>query len=93
MDNKSIFLIIRKGYGYFSRLGEKVGVWETELRSIMFNISKIEKETVLPYKKETINNKKIKESEQQEHKNEFDMIMKKDRLQNLILTKSLIVKL
>ena len=58
----------------------------------MFNISKIEKETVLPYQKETIN-KKIKESEQQEHKNEFDMIMKKDRLQNLILTKSLIVKL
>ena len=59
----------------------------------MFNISKIEKEMVLPYQKETINNKKIKESEQQEHKNEFDMIMKKDRLQNLILTKSLIVKL
>ena len=59
----------------------------------MFNISKIEKETVLTYQKETINNKKIKESEQQEHKNEFDMIMKKDRLQNLILTKSLIVKL
>ena len=58
----------------------------------MFNISKIEKETVLPYQKETIN-KKIKESEQQEHKNEFDMIMKKDRLQNLILTKSLIIKL
>ena len=59
----------------------------------MFNISKIEKETVHPYQKETTNNKKIKESEQQEHKNEFDMIMKKDRLQNLILTQSLIVKL
>ena len=59
----------------------------------MFNISKIEKETVLSYQKETINNKKIKESEQQEHKHEFDMIKKKDRLQNLILTKSLIVKL
>ena len=39
----------------------------------MFNISKIEKETVLPYQKETINNKKIKESEQQEDKNELDM--------------------
>ena len=59
----------------------------------MVNISKIEKETVLPYQKETINNKKIKESEQQEHKNEFDIIMKKDILENLILTKSLIVKL
>ena len=59
----------------------------------MFNISKIEKEMVLPYQKETINNKKIKESKQQEHKNELDMIMKKDRLQNLILTHSLIVKL
>jgi len=59
----------------------------------MFNISKIEKETAVSYKKETFNNKKIKGSEQQEHKNELDMIMKKDRLQNLILTQSLIVKL
>ena len=59
----------------------------------MINISKIEKETAVSYKKETFNNKKIKESEQQEHKNTFDMVMKKDRLQNLILTKSLIVKL
>ena len=59
----------------------------------MLNISKIEKATVLSYQKETINNKKIKESEQQENKNAFDMAMKKDRLQNLILTKSLIVKL
>ena len=59
----------------------------------MLNISKIEKETVLPYQKKTINNKKIKESEQQEHKNEFNVVMKKDRLQNLILTQSLIVKL
>ena len=59
----------------------------------MFNISKIGKETVLSYQKEAINNKKIKESEQQKHKNGFDIVMKKDRLQNLILTKSLIVKL
>ena len=59
----------------------------------MVNISKIEKETTVSYKKETFNNKKIKESEQQEHQNEFDIVMKKDRLQNLILTKSLIVKL
>ena len=59
----------------------------------MFNISKIEKETVASYQKRTFNNKKIKESEQQEHQNGFDIVMKKDRLQNLILTKSLIVKL
>ena len=59
----------------------------------MFNISKIEKETVLAYQKETINNKKIKESEQQKNKTAFDIALKKDRLQNLILTKSLIVKL
>ena len=59
----------------------------------MFNISKIEKETVLTYQKETINNKKIKESEQQRNKNAVDIALKKDRLQNLILTKSLIVKL
>jgi len=59
----------------------------------MFNISKIEKETVLSYQKETINNKKIKEPEQQGNKNAVDIALKKDRLQNLILTKSLIVKL
>ena len=59
----------------------------------MFNISKIQKETVLSYQKETINNKKIKESEQQGNKNGVDIALKKDRLQNLILTKSLIVKL
>ncbi len=59
----------------------------------MFNISKIEKETVLSYQKETINNKKIKKSEQQGNKNAVDIALKKDRLQNLILTKSLIVKL
>ena len=59
----------------------------------MFNISKIGKETVLSYQKEAINNKKIKESEQQGNKNSVDIALKKDRLQNLILTKSLIVKL
>ena len=51
----------------------------------MFNISKIQKET--------INNKKINGSEQQENKNAGDIVLKKDRLQNLILTQSLIVKL
>ena len=59
----------------------------------MFNISKIEKETVLSYQKKTINNKMIKEPEQQGNKNAVDIALKKDRLQNLILTKSLIVKL
>ena len=59
----------------------------------MFNISKIGKKTAFSYQKENFNNNKIKESEQQEHKNTFDIAMKKDRLQNLILTKSLIVKL
>ena len=54
----------------------------------MFNISKIQKKTAFSYQKENFNNNKIKESEQQEHKNTFDMVMKKDRLQNLILTKS-----
>jgi len=58
----------------------------------MSNISKIEKKTEFSYQKETLNNR-IKKSEQQEHKNTFGMAIKKDRLQNLILTKSLIVKL
>ena len=39
------------------------------------------------------NKNKINESEQKQHKQTFDMVMKKDRLQNLILAKSLIVKL
>jgi len=47
----------------------------------------------ISYLKNTINKKKIQESEQEENKNAFDIAMKKDRLQNLILTKSLIVKL
>ena len=59
----------------------------------MFNISKIEKETVLSYQKETTNNKKIKESEQQGNKTAVDIALEKGRLQNLILSKSLIVKL
>tara|TARA_B100000676_G_scaffold243939_1_gene245893 strand:+ start:68 stop:244 length:177 start_codon:yes stop_codon:yes gene_type:complete len=58
----------------------------------MSNISKIEKKTEFSYQKETLKNR-IKKSEQQEHKNTFGMEIKKDRLQNRILTKSLIVKL
>jgi len=59
----------------------------------MVNISKIVKKTAFSYQKETFNKNKINESEQKQHKQTFDMVMKKDRLQNLILTKSLIVKL
>ena len=59
----------------------------------MFHFSKIEKKTAISYLKNTINKKKIQEFEQEENKNAFDIAMKKDRLQNLILTKSLIVKL
>ena len=58
----------------------------------MVNISKIGKKTAFSYQKETFNNK-IKESKQQQHITTCDMVIKKDRLQNLILTKSLIVKL
>ena len=59
----------------------------------MLYFSQIEKKTPISYLKNTINKKKIQESEQEENKNAFDIAMKKDRLQNLILTKSLIVKL
>jgi hypothetical protein len=59
----------------------------------MFHFSQIEKKTAISYLKNTINKKKIQESEQEENKNVFDIAMKKNRLQNLILTKSLIVKL
>ena len=59
----------------------------------MFHFSQIEKKTAISYLKNTINKKKIQESEQEENKNAFDIAIKKNRLQNLILTKSLIVKL
>ncbi len=58
----------------------------------MVNITEIKKKTAFSYKKEAFDNK-IKKSKQQEHINTSDLTMKKDRLQNLILTKSLIVKL
>ena len=58
----------------------------------MVNITEIKKKKAFSYKKEAFDNK-IKKSKQQEHINTFDVVMKKDRLQNLILTKSLIVKL
>ena len=59
----------------------------------MFHFSQSEKKTAISYLKNTINKKKIQKSQQEENKNAFDIAMKKDRLQNLILTKSLIVKL
>ena len=59
----------------------------------MFHISQIEKNKTISYLKNTFSKKKIQESEQQENKNALDIAMKKDRLQDLILTKSLIVKL
>tara|TARA_Y100000588_G_scaffold289414_1_gene308012 strand:+ start:2131 stop:2310 length:180 start_codon:yes stop_codon:yes gene_type:complete len=59
----------------------------------MVNITKIKKKPAFSYKNETFDNNKIKEPEQQKHINTFDMVMKNNRLQNLILTKSLIVKL
>ena len=58
----------------------------------MANISNIGKRTEFSYQKETLNNR-IKKSEHQEHENTFGMAIKKDSLKNLILTKSLIVKL
>ena len=58
----------------------------------MANISNIGKKPEFSHQKETLNNR-IKKSEHQEHKNRFGVAIKKDSLQNLILTKSLIVKL
>ena len=59
----------------------------------MSNISKVRKKKVFSYQKETFNDNKIKESKPKENINTFGMQIKKDRLQKLILTKSLIVKL
>ncbi len=59
----------------------------------MFDISENGKEAVVAYLKETVGNKKIRKPEQLKNLNELDGVFKKSRLQNLILTKSLIVKL
>ena len=58
----------------------------------MFHFSQIEKKTAISYLKNTINKKKIQESEQEENKNAFDIAMKKNRLQNLMKTIMRILK-
>ena len=59
----------------------------------MFDISENGKEAVISYLKKTFKDKRDKVSASKYYKNEFHKPIKKSRLQNLILTKSLIVKL
>ena len=59
----------------------------------MFDISENGKEAVISYLKKTFKDKRKTESASKNFENEFDKPIKKSRLQNLILTKSLIVKL
>jgi hypothetical protein len=59
----------------------------------MFDISENGGEAVVSYLKRTFKNKRNTESATRTHENELDKPIKKNRLQNLILTKSLIVKL
>jgi hypothetical protein len=60
----------------------------------MFDISENGKEAVISYLERTFQGKRnINESASKKYKNELDTPIKKNKLQNLILTKSLIVKL
>ena len=59
----------------------------------MFDISENGKEAVISYLKKTSKDKRNTESTSKNVDNEFDKPIKQSRLQNLILTKSLIVKL
>ena len=59
----------------------------------MFDISENGREAVVLYLKKTFKNKRNIESVPKTYENELDKLIEKSRLQNLILTKSLIVKL
>ena len=59
----------------------------------MFDISENGREAVVLYLKKTFKNNRNIESVPKAYKNVLDKLIKKSRLQNLILTKSLIVKL
>ena len=59
----------------------------------MFDISENGREAVVLYLKKTFKNKRSIEPVPKTYENELDKLIKKSRLQNLILTKSLIVKL
>ena len=59
----------------------------------MFDISENGKEAVVAYLKKTFKDKRNIEPASKKYENELDKPIKKSRLQNLILTKSLIVKL
>ena len=59
----------------------------------MFDISENGREAVVLYLKETFKDKRNIEPVPKTYENELDKPIKKSKLQNLILTKSLIVKL
>jgi hypothetical protein len=59
----------------------------------MFDISENGKEAVVSYLKKTFKHRQNMEPASKSYENELDKPTKKSRLQNLILTKSLIVKL
>jgi len=59
----------------------------------MFDISENGKETVVSYLKRISKDRRIMKSDSKSYENELDKSLRNNRLQNLILTKSLIVKL
>jgi len=59
----------------------------------MFDISENGKEGVISYLKKICEDKRNMESASKNFENKLDKYIKKSRIQNLILTKSLIVKL
>lgn len=59
----------------------------------MSDISENDRETVVSYLKRTFKDKRNMESASKIYENELAKLIKKSRLKNFILTKSLIVKL
>jgi hypothetical protein len=59
----------------------------------MFDISENGKEAVISYLKKNFKDNRNTKSASKNFENELDKPIKKSRLQNLILTKSLIIKL
>jgi hypothetical protein len=95
VDNGPIFPItLIEGSGVFLPFSGEKGVFSgTEMRSIMFDISESGKEAVISYLNKIRKDRRIMKSASKSYENEFDKPLKNYKLQNLILTKSLIVKL
>jgi len=80
-------------WGFSPVFREKKGFFHEPVRSIMFDISENGREAVVSYLNRTFKDKRNMKPATKKYENELDKPIKKIKLRNLILTKSLIVKL